>query len=245
MFPMFPMFPLFYPRLPRDCDLPPTIYSLLDAIANYNTEEEVPIKDLAKTGRSEIFDFDYPLTSNISKEDFEVMILNNYMMRRIGYETLTAFKLALNVKLNSIMPIYNKMFDSLNSWNLFNDGENITRNTTKGENTTDTSNSTLNTTLNSSIRNDNRYSDTPQGRLTDIENGTYMTDYTLDQNTTTSASNNTQSSTENGTKTGTESETIIRTPGDKLELYKEFQQEIKSIYQLIFDELDDLFYSLV
>ena len=95
MFPWWGIVPMFYPMLPNDCDLPPTIYSLLDAIVNYNSEEETPIKDLAKSGRSEIFDFDYPLSSNISKEDFEVMILNNYMMKRIGYETLTAFKLAL------------------------------------------------------------------------------------------------------------------------------------------------------
>jgi hypothetical protein len=236
--------PMFYPMLPNDCNKPPTIYSLLESIVNF--ENVVPVKksELAKNGRSEIFDFDYPLTNNISKEEFEVMILNNYMMRRIGYETLTAFKIALNVKLNSIMPIYNKMFDSLENWNLFNDGENITRNVTRGETTTDTSNSSLNTTLNSNTRDDNRFSDTPQGRLSDIENGTYMTDYTLNQNTSSSTSNSTQNNTENGSKSGSESETIIRTPEDKLSLYKEFQNNIKSIYQLIFDELDDLFYSL-
>ena len=245
MFPWWGIMPMFYPMLPNDCDLPPTIYSLLDAIVNYNSEEETPIKDLAKSGRSEIFDFEYPLTTNISKEDFEVMILNNYMMKRIGYETLTAFKLALNVKLNSIMPLYNKLFDSLDGWNLFTAGENITRNVTRGETSTDTSNSTLNSTITTNTTDDNRYSDTPQGRLTDIANGTYMTDYTLNQNNQSSTNTSTSSNTDNGSKTGTESETITRTPENKIEIYKEFQNEIKSIYQLIFDELDDLFYSLV
>lgn len=244
MFPWWGIMPMFYPMLPNDCNKPPTIYSLLESIVNFENDTPVKKSELAKNGRDKIFDFDYPLTSNISKEDFEVMILNNYMMRRIGYETPTAFKIALDVKLNSIMPIYNKMFDSLENWNLFNDGENITRNVTKGETTTDTSNSTLNTTLNSNTRDDNRFSDTPQGRLNDIENGTYMTDYTLNQNTSTSTSNSSQNNIENGSKTGTESETITRTPGEKLELYKEFQNNVKSIYQLIFDELDDLFYSL-
>lgn len=244
---MFPWWgiPIFYPRLPRDCNLPPTIYSLLESIVNYGEEEKTKISELAKNGRGKIFDFDYPLTTNINKEDFEVMILNNYMMRRIGYETLTAFKLALNVKLNSIMPLYNKLFDTLDGWNLFSDGESITRNVTTGETTTDTNNSTLNTTLTTNTTNDTRYSDTPQGRLTDIANGTYMTDYTLDQNNQTSTNVSTSSSTDNGSKSGTEAETINRTPENKIEIYKEFQNEIKSIYQLIFDELDDLFYSLM
>ena len=106
---------------------PPTLYSIMNSIANFDTEEKTKIRNLAKATHEKIFDFDYPLTEHITKEDFEVMILNNYMMRRIGYETPTAFKIAMEVKLNSIMPIYNKMFDSLENWNLFNDGENITR----------------------------------------------------------------------------------------------------------------------
>lgn len=118
---MFPWWgiPLFYPKLPADYNLPPTLFSLLNSIVNYDKEEDeqVKIKNLAKEGREEIFDFEYPLTEHITKEEFETMILNNYLMRRIGYDTLTAFKIALNVKLNSIMPLYNKMFDSLEDWN--------------------------------------------------------------------------------------------------------------------------------
>lgn len=223
MFPMYPTF-LFYPRLPNDCDLPPTIYSILDSIVNFGEEEETPIKNLAKEGRGEIFDFDYPLSTHINREDFEVMILNNYMMRRIGYETPTAFKLQLNVKLNSIMPIYNKLFDSLDGWNLFTDGETTTRNTV------DESSMESSTTSTS----DSRFSDTPQGRLADIANGTYMTDYTLNSDTTES----------DGTSNDEVNETITRTQHDKIGIYKQFQNDIKSIYQLIFDELDELFYSL-
>lgn len=236
MYPWWGIMPMFYPMLPNDCNKPPTIYSLLESIVNFENDTPVKTSELAKNGRDKIFDFDYPLTEHITKEDFEVMILNNYMMRRIGYETLTAFKIAMEVKLNSIMPIYNKMFDSLENWNLFTDGENITRTVTRGENSTTTSNSSLNSTT----RDDSRYSDTPQGRLNDIEAGTYMTDYTLNQNT----SNSTGNSTDTNNKNGNETENITRTPGEKLELYKEFQNNIKSIYGLIFDELDDLFYSL-
>lgn len=245
MFPWWGIVPMFYPMLPNDCNKPPTIYSLLDSIVNYNSDVKAPIKDLAKLGRSEIFNFDYPLTSNITKEDFEVMILNNYMMKRIGYETLTAFRLALNVKLNSIMPIYNKMFDSLENWNILEDGEIVEREVEKEDSSTGTNTSSNVNQLSSTSRDDTRYSDTPQGRLTDIEAGTYMTDYTLNQNTSTGNSTNTQNGSESKQANGTETERISRTPINKIEIYKEFQNELKSIYELIFNELDDLFYSLV
>ena len=102
---MFPMIPL-YPMIPNlfklgiSHDEPPTIYSLLNSYVNYSREVPVKIKDLARTGRVIFFDFDYPLAEGIDKADFETMILNHFLMRRIGYETVTAFKIALDVKLN-------------------------------------------------------------------------------------------------------------------------------------------------
>ena len=116
-----------FPPLPTNCDKPPTVYSILESIVNYGKEDKTKIKDLAKVGRFKIFDFDYPLSDKISKEDFEIMILNHYLQRRIGFDTVTAFKIQLDVKLNEIMPLYNKMFDSIDGWNIFNDGEKISR----------------------------------------------------------------------------------------------------------------------
>ena len=74
---------------------PPTIYQILSSICNpitNNEEDYIKTPDLAKNGRSKIFDFDYPLSEKITKEFFECLILNHYMMRRIGYDTVTAFK---------------------------------------------------------------------------------------------------------------------------------------------------------
>ena len=53
-----------------------------------------------------------------------------FVLGKIGYETLTAFKIQLNVKLNMIMPKYNMMFDSIQGWNLFRDGGVITHDAT-------------------------------------------------------------------------------------------------------------------
>ena len=219
------IYPFIIPPAFPDYNLPPTLYRLLNSLVNYDEEEQTKIKDLAAAGRDEIFDFDYPLSENVDKEDFEVLILNHFLMRRIGYDTLNAFKIALNVKLNEIMPIYNKMFDMLEGWDIFNDGESVTE---SGSNS-------LNNITSSSNISDRRYSDTPQHQLTNVQNGTYITDYNYDTDTGSVSSSS----------AGTDARTITRTPSDKMKLYKEFIENKKSIYTMIFEDLDVLFYGLV
>ena len=43
----------------------------------------------------------------------------------------------------------------------------------------------------------------------------------------------------------TYNETIEKTSANKIEILKQMQTEIKSIYSLIFKDLDDLFYSVI
>ena len=226
------------PQFVHENEKPPTIYSLLNSIVNFGKPdtEKVKIKDLAKAGHTKIFDFDYPLTTNIKKEDFEVMILNKFLMRRIGFQTLTPFQIQLNVKLNEIMPLYNKMFDALENWNIFNDGETVTR--TQDE----TRKSKLDNTSNNNIEDisDRRYSDTPQSHLENIRDTSYVTDYNYD--TTTTKSNNTTNS--NGEDNNKIQEKIERTPADKITILKEMQENIKSIYSMIFKDLEELFYQI-
>jgi hypothetical protein len=223
----------FFPCLPNDITEPPTLYSLLESIVNYDEENKVKFKNLAKEGRHVIFDFEYPLSTHITKEDFEVMILNKFLMRRIGYETLTAFKIALSVKLNEIMPNYNKLFDAIADWDLFQDGEVETR-VNEESNT-----STTSTTSTNSGTEDLRYSNTPQNRLTDVQNGNYVTDY----NYNTSSATGTTSGEVEGTNNL--DETITRTPSSKIEVYKNFIESKNNIYTMIFNDLETLFYGLV
>ena len=222
---VFRVYPFIMPPAYPDYDMPPTLYRLLNSIVNYDREEQTKIKDLASAGREEIFDFEYPLSTHVEKEDFEVMILNHFLMRRIGYDTLNAFKIALNVKLNEVMPIYNKMFDMLEGWDIFNDGERVV----------DVGNNSLNNQTTSLNTSDRRYSDTPQQQLQNVKDGKYITDYNFD--------------TDNGSvtseSTGSDSRTITRTPADKMKLYKEFIENKKSIMTMIFEEIEPLFYGLV
>lgn len=250
---------MFYPVfLPPNCQKPPTIYAILESIVNPDVDlndpsPEVKIKDLAKVGRTTIFNFDYPLTNNVSRETFETMILNHFLQRRIGFETVTAFRIQLDVKLNEIMPLYNKMFDALENWNIFNDGETTVRTGTDNR-TTQNTNKTSNTLNNESTTNttdtsDRRNSELPQNQLEDLRNGSYVTNYNYDTNTNSgndsSKSNGTSEATNNGTDNNEYNETIKRSPADKITILKEMQENIKSIYTMIFKDLDCLFYQLV
>ena len=210
---------------------PPTLYFLLESIVNYGKDDKTKIKDLAKEGRARIFNFEYPLTDKIDKEDFEVNIINHYLTRRIGSETFTLFQINLNAKLNEIMPFYNKMFDSIDGIDLLND---VTTRT--GSDNSNTSNSLENSSTTTS---DKRYSDTPQNNLQNVKDGAYVTEYNFDTNIDNS---NSEGSSEN---TRDYSETITKSPSNKIDKLKTLQYEIKSIYTLIYKDLDDLFYGLL
>ena len=234
-----------FPFMPSNCEKPPTVYALLESIVNFGKDDKTKIKDLAKEGRSKIFDFSYPLTTNISKEDFECMILNHYISRRIGFETPTLFKIQLNVKLNEIMPMYNKMFDALNGWDIFKDGEKTTRSGYDNRDiTSDTSNELHNSSSSTGIS-DRRGSDTPQNVLENVREGKYVTEYNYDTNEAYDNSESNGSSTNVTKDKNTYSETIEKTSANKIEILKQMQSEIKSIYSLIFKDLDDLFYSII
>lgn len=231
------LMPILIPRFPHDNPKPPTIYALLNSIVNFGKEEQTKISELAKNGRGTFFDFQYPLSKVINKEDFECMILNHYMMRRIGFDTLTAFKLQLNVKLNEIMPLYNKLFDALENWNIFQDGEITERDLT--DNRTINNTNTINSE--SESNSDRRFSEMPQNQLQNISDGTYLTDYNLDKN-------NDKSKTDGESNTKDDNvvkEIIKRSPSDKINIYKQFIESKNNIYSMIFKDLDNLFYQLV
>lgn len=242
IFPWDPMIPNLY-KLTHDYPEPPTVYSLLNSYVNYGKpeSEKKKIVELAKYGRGMFFEDSYPLTDLLTREEFETQILNHFLMRRIGYETVTAFKIQLNVKLNSIMPVYNKMFEALNGWEIFNAGETITRTNTSTK--TGTSSDSISTTSSSSNTFDNRYSNTPQNHLEDVRNGSYVSEYTYN----TGSNSTTGSTTEQGStsNTGNLNETITRTPGDKIKVYNEFVKQRTHIFDMIFNELEPLFYQLI
>ena len=147
------------------------------------------------------------------------------------------------------MPKYNKMFDSVYNWNIFEDGEKTVRSGTDNRNTNTSSNTsnTLTNTSNSNNTSDRRKSDTPQNKFSNVRDGSYVTEYNYDTNTATDSSNSegTSNNTTNTKDDNNYNETITKTNSNKIEILKQIQTEINSIYSLIFNDLDILFYSVI
>ena len=123
----------FYEALSMN-DEPPTLYSIMESMVNYNNPDPVKIKDLSTYAKERIFDFEYPINELsagdkilFSKDKFEELFLKHYMFRRINYDTFTSFKLHLEVKLNEIMPKYNVMIDGFKVLNFLGDTEEHSR----------------------------------------------------------------------------------------------------------------------
>ena len=221
-------------------DEPNTIYAFMQSIVNYNRDpsEQVKIKDLSKYARENIFDFDYPVSDVIGKEKFEEMFLNHYMFRRINYDTLTSFKIHLAVKLNDIMPKYNKMVEGFDK--IAFDGTIETHERTQTDINESVSN--VESTSSDNSESDVKYSDTPEGMINDIKSGDYMSEYTYNQANSNSVSNSNSHSTNNGNTT----EMITIKRGDPIEEYQKYLDiQQLNIYSMIFKECDSLFYGLI
>lgn len=234
------MLPWTFNQFARDLsqfDEPNTIYAFMQSIVNYDNDEPVKIKDLSKYARTTIFDFDYPISEEFGKEEFETMFLNHYMFRRINYDTLTSFKIHLQVKLNDIMPKYNKMVEGFNK--IAFDGtvethERTFESVSNGE-------SNVASTSSDTSESDTKYSDTPEGRLDDVKSGKYLSEYTLNgaKSNGASTSNSTNKNNSNDT------ENILIKRGDPIDEYTKYLEIVNNIYSLIFKECDVLFYGLV
>ncbi len=242
MNPIWNIVPMWTPFLPNNCSKPPTLYSLMQSMVNYDAETRTSTKNLAKQCHEEIFNFDYPLSDNVNQEEFECLILNHFIMRRIGYETFTAFQIALEVKMNEIMPNYNFLFDALDDWSLFGTNEVTTRSVTDSRTTASTTGLTNSST--DSNTSDRRFSATPNNSIADVQSGTYVTEYNYDQNSGTASS--TSSGTASTTDGGTLTERVEKTNDDSkmIDIYIKFTQRKKNIYSMIFKDLDVLFYQL-
>ena len=211
-------------------DEPPTLYSLMNSYVNFNKEESelVKIIDLPNAFKDYLFDFSYPLDDEF-KASFEENFLSHYMFRRIGYDTYMSFKIHLKNKLNEIMSKYNAMFDEFSNLDFLGVNETHTR-TISGSSSSQSSGT-------SGTTSDNRYSDTPENQLTDVQNGTYLTDYTYNSQTGSS------SASASGTSSSTETITIHR--GDSTDEYLKYQEKILNIYTMIYKECDSLFYGII
>lgn len=182
----------------------------LEESVGYDSVDAVIQSSLPK-----IFNFSFPIFDESYRNVLETKILKHYYTREIGMETVGLWKLKLNTKLNEIMPLYNKLYESeLLTFNPFYDVDlttdhKLTRNEkadqtgqiVTADNVDITENSDIEnestTTLNNSSNNTSdsangntkthydKYSDTPEGALTNVENGSYLSEARLINDTDT------------------------------------------------------------
>lgn len=227
------------------------------------------VNDIIAQARTKIFDFDYPIFDEQYKSIIETKILKHYYTREIGLETVGLWKLKLDTKMNEIMPYYNQLYKSaMIEFNPFFTDEyttlhnrNVDGSTTSAgtrENTKENESITVGTTKNTAENTErNKYADTPQGSLSDLENDKYLTNARKITENNSNQSDN--ESLDNGKETGNESHidnTSFNNTEDYLEaiqgrkgqnaskLLLDYRKTFLNIDMQVIDELEELFLHL-
>lgn len=217
-------------------------------------------------------------------------ILKHFYLREIGCETVGIWKLWMNTRLTEIMPYFNQLYQSqlleilpfvdtnytesqkgINQserTNNSNDSKIAKGKTTKNNTSSNTSTAGDTTNVTTNNTNKNKYSDTPQGSLTDVEGGKYLTNYRnisdtgTTKNTSTSSSESSnidkeesensvnETNTANSTEeqnTSNENTTTVRGKrgGSSYSMMlQEYRETFLNIDMLVIHDFEDLFLNL-
>lgn len=217
---------------------------------------------------NKVFNFDFPIFDENYRQVLCRKILKHYYTREIAHETVGRWKLALNAKLNEIMPYYNQLYKSeLLEFNPFYDVD-LTRNregsgtSNKTSYNTETNSGTSeNVSGGSSTSNTdtlNRFSDTPQNSMDTqgIADSVPLTTVTKvnENNTTTNKSTDTLTRNDNKIENGRENinntdkyiETVKGKQGTEnySSLLKKFRETFLNIDMMIIEDCSDCFFTL-
>ena len=221
---------------------------------------------------------DFPIYDEKYRKVLCCKILKHFYLREIASETVGIWKMWLTERMNMIMPYYNQLYQSATLE--FNPLYDVDLNTTHdlkdaGENSSTLHGEDSNTRTDnlSSLRTDNlkhsdennqwnKFSDTPQGALTGVETGEYLTDARNVTDKGSSADTGTQKLDNTGTQVnaGTSdskstgnysslkeySEHVQgkRSGTSYAKLLMEYRKSMLNIDQMIMDDLKDLFFLL-
>lgn len=252
------------------------------------------IKDVIAKAIPKIFDFDFPIFDENYRNVLETKILKHYYTREIGLETYGLWKLKLDTKLNEIMPFYNQLYKSAllefnplyevdysktgnrdssgtrdnteNNSETYDESTDI--NESHDESTTNSNDGTL--TKGTTTTTTNYFSDTPQGAISNVIDGTYLTNATYNvagntgsDNTSNSGSvdyegssksKNEKDGSRKGSKTSnsnlTDTESYLESVRGKMSsksysaLLMEYRETFINIDMMLIEELSDLFFGL-
>lgn len=256
----------------------------LDESKGYND-----VNSIIENSRSKIFNFNYPIYDETYRSVLETKILKHFYTREIGFETVGLWKLKLDTKMNEIMPYYNQLYksallefnpfwtddystlhnrkiDGINEKNEFSTSSANSSEEVDGTITADeTSLNALKNTREDTSR--DKYSDTPQGALTDLENDKYLTNarkITTDEETKGDGLNVKSSNNANNTSTTNSGTTDNNSMGvntfnntedyleyvqgrrgkDASEMLLKYRKTFLNIDMQVIDDLEELFLHL-
>ena len=217
---------------------------------------------------NKVFNFDFPIFDEKYRQVLCRKILKHYYTREIAHETVGRWKLALNAKLNEIMPYYNQLYKSeLLEFNPFYDVD-LTRSREGSGTSNRTSNNTeinsgtsKNVSSSSGTSNTdtlNRFSDTPQNSMDTqgIADSVPLTTVTKVNENNTTTNESTDTLTRNDNKTGSGTENINNTDKyiEKVKgkqgtenyssLLKKFRETFLNIDMMIIEDCSDCFFTL-
>lgn len=220
------------------------------------------VNEILNLSWDKIFDKEFPIFDENYRKPLCKKILKHYYTREICAETYGLWKLWLNEKMELIMPYYNQLYENalleIDPFKNYKYDE--IGNNTKNDDTAYSENNTGSATesgSNSESVNDNvwdKYSDTPQGSIQNLDNSTYLT----------YARNVTDAKMTSGQASNTRNESLAKqatTDFDSASQYakhvegmiginnipkiiKEFRETFLNIDEMIINELTDLFFNL-
>lgn len=228
-----------------------------------NTGVTVELGEIVDSG-VDIWAFDYPVpvetvhyngkTAKVpfDKKAFEQKIIDHYRFRQIGQETVGRWLHYFRTRIREIMPYYVQLYefeakwfnvdDPLESYNLT---ETFEENSQGSGTQTTSGSSESNSDTSGTTNKENRFSDTPQGSISNIDK--YLTTATKDNETSTgtatvSGSDSSESSSQN---TGSTSHTLTRRGNIGVQPLGGEVQNIRDAFinidLMVIKELKDLF----
>ena len=231
------------------------VRTICESLANNRPSDAISADWFIDNAIPQIFNGDFTTYDPLYKNVLLHKILKHYYMREIGQETYGQWKMRINTRLEEIMPYYNMFYKAaLLEYNPLytidvHTVRDIVGNEQKQENenrlgkidTEGQGNTTRNTK--------DRFSDTPQGTLQNIENNTYLTtaditdstdDVTNEQHTTDDTKRDLTHNIDN-TEKYLEHVFGTRPLMSMSRLIMEFRDSIVNVDMLIIKDLADLF----
>lgn len=190
-------------------------------MATYTVELRTILKN-----NVEIFDFNYPIFDESYRRVFEDKFKAHFYFREIGVETVARFKFNLREMLNRIMPYYNKMYISQGLEQRILDNYDVTE-------TFERNRSGSRTGVNESV-NKNMFSNTGRKRV-DINDIDYVSN--INKEIINNTSNINDDDSENWTRK------MTGNIGVQTDAYAvtQYEQSLKNIDNMVFEELEILF----